>query len=89
MDFNLGTADRLDIADLLQGENAENLDQYIMAEQQGSDAVLHIKSDGGLASDGSNADQRIVLKDVEIPQGSNPSDFIQSMLDDGQIKIDQ
>ncbi|MGA4494217.1 Ig-like domain-containing protein, partial [Vreelandella venusta] len=89
MDFNLGTADRLDIADLLQGENAENLDQYIMAEQQGSDAVLHIKFDGGLAPDGSDADQRIVLKNVEIPQGSSPSDFIQSMLDDGQIKIDQ
>ncbi|WP_141101324.1 type I secretion C-terminal target domain-containing protein, partial [Halomonas campaniensis] len=95
MDFNMGqfgadsAADRLDIADLLQGENAENLDQYIKAEQQGADTVLHVKSDGGLAADGSNADQRIVLKDVEMPQGGNSSDFIQSMLDDGQLKIDQ
>ncbi|SDI32591.1 type I secretion C-terminal target domain (VC_A0849 subclass), partial [Vreelandella titanicae] len=93
--FNMGKfgadseSDRLDIADLLQGENADNLDQYIMAEQQGDDAVLHVKSDGGLASDGSNADQRIVLKGVEIPQGGSSSDFIQSMLDDGQLKIDQ
>ncbi|MBS3670106.1 type I secretion C-terminal target domain-containing protein, partial [Vreelandella boliviensis] len=95
MDFNMGqfgadsAADRLDIADLLQGENAENLDQYIKAEQQGADTVLHVKSDGGLAADGSNADQRIVLKDVAMPQGGNSSDFIQSMLDDGQLKIDQ
>ncbi|MBT2774095.1 type I secretion C-terminal target domain-containing protein, partial [Halomonas sp. ISL-60] len=95
MDFNMGqfgadsTADRLDIADLLQGENAENMDQYIKAEQQGTDTVLHVKSGGGLAEDGSNADQRIVLKDVEMPQGGSSSDFIQGMLDDGQLKIDQ
>ncbi|HEB06526.1 MAG TPA: Ig-like domain-containing protein, partial [Halomonas sp.] len=95
MDFTLGrfgldaSADSLDIADLLQGENSENLDQYIKAEQQGADTVLHVKSDGGLALDGSNADQRIVLKDVEMPQGGSSSDFIQSMLEDGQLKIDQ
>ncbi|WP_016913262.1 type I secretion C-terminal target domain-containing protein, partial [Vreelandella stevensii] len=95
MDFNLGqfgvdsAADRLDIADLLQGENAENLDQYIKAEQQGADTVLHIKSDGGLASDGSNADQQVVLKGVQMPEGRSSSDFIQSMLDDGQLRIDQ
>ncbi|WP_221885451.1 Ig-like domain-containing protein [Vreelandella populi] len=94
MDFQLGRfsgsgeADRLDLADLLQGEDSGNIDQYIYAEQQGSDTVLHVKSDGGLKAGGDNADQRIVLKDVEIPQGSSSSDFIQSMLNDGQLKID-
>ncbi|MGQ7263229.1 type I secretion C-terminal target domain-containing protein [Vreelandella sp. V005] len=95
MDFHLGEfgvdneADRLDLADLLQDEDSSNIDGYIFAEQQGDDTVLHVKSDGGLTADGSNADQHIVLKGVEMPQGGNSSDFIQSMLDNDQLKIDQ
>tara|TARA_R110001599_G_scaffold242210_4_gene441830 strand:- start:404 stop:613 length:210 start_codon:yes stop_codon:yes gene_type:complete len=61
----------------------------VFAEQQGDDTILHVKSDGGLTADGSNADQQIVLKGVEMPQGGNSSDFIQSMLDNDQLKIDQ
>ncbi|MBE0465290.1 DUF5801 repeats-in-toxin domain-containing protein, partial [Halomonas colorata] len=93
MDFTVGKfgadsqADRLDLADLLQGENSGNIDQYIHAEQQGTDTVLHVKSDGGLAADGSNADQYIVMKGVDM-QGSSSSDFIQSMLENDQLKID-
>ncbi|MGP8292382.1 DUF5801 repeats-in-toxin domain-containing protein [Vreelandella zhanjiangensis] len=93
MDFTVGKfgadsqADRLDLADLLQGENSGNIDQYIHAEQQGSDTVLHVKSNGGLASDGSNADQRIVMKGVDM-HGSSSSDFIQSMLEHDQLKIE-
>ena len=83
------SADRLDLADLLQNENAGNIDQYIKAEQKGADTVLHIKSDGDIASDGSNADQQIVMKNVQMPQGTNSSDFIQSLLDNDQLKIDQ
>ncbi|MCP1328439.1 type I secretion C-terminal target domain-containing protein, partial [Halomonas sp. 707D4] len=95
MDFNKGVygkdaqADRLDLADLLKGENSDNIDQFIHAEQKGSDTVLHIKSDGGLAANNTNADQRIVLKDVTMPQGESSSDFIQSLLDQHQLKIDQ
>ena len=95
MDFQLGEfgvddeADRLDLADLLQDENSGNIDDYVFAEQQGDDTILHVKSDGGLTADGSNADQQIVLKGVEMPQGGNSSDFIQSMLDNDQLKIDQ
>ncbi|MGP9634179.1 type I secretion C-terminal target domain-containing protein, partial [Halomonas sp. AOP43-A1-21] len=93
MDFHVGrftgsdSADRLDLADLLQGEDSGNIDQYIHAEQQGTDTVLHVKSDGGLAADGSNADQYIVMKGVDM-QGSSSSDFIQSMLENDQLKID-
>ncbi|WP_227390144.1 Ig-like domain-containing protein [Vreelandella malpeensis] len=95
MDFKKGVygqdaqADRLDLADLLQGESSDNIDQFIHAEQKGSDTVLHIKSDGGLAANNTNADQRIVLKDVTMPQGESSSDFIQSLLDQHQLKIDQ
>lgn len=95
MDFHMGEfgvdgeADRLDLADLLQDESSGSIDEYIFAEQQGDDTVLHVKSGGGLTSDGSNADQMIVLKGVEMPQGGNSSDFIQSMLDNDQLKIDQ
>ncbi|WP_241524666.1 type I secretion C-terminal target domain-containing protein [Vreelandella sulfidaeris] len=95
MDFHMGEfgvdgeADRLDLADLLQDESSGSIDEYIFVEQQGDDTVLHVKSGGGLTSDGSNADQMIVLKGVEMPQGGNSSDFIQSMLDNDQLKIDQ
>ncbi|WP_447046099.1 retention module-containing protein [Vreelandella sp. H-I2] len=95
MDFSLGKfgvdgeADRLDLADLLQDQGSGSIDDYIFAEQQGGDTVLHVKSGGGLAADGSNADQHIVLKGVEMSQGGNSSDFIQSMLDNDQLKIDQ
>ncbi|UYG01692.1 type I secretion C-terminal target domain-containing protein [Halomonas sp. GD1P12] len=95
MDFNKGVygkdaqADRLDLSDLLKGESDEAIDQYIRAEQKGSDTILHIKSEGGLSADNSNADQRVVLKDVTMPQGESSSDFLQSMLQDHQLKIDQ
>nr|WP_319022806.1 Ig-like domain-containing protein [Halomonas sp. S3-1-8] len=95
MDFTRGVfgqedqADRLDLADLLQGESSDTIDQFIHAEQDGSDTILHIKSQGGLAEDNSNADQRVVLKDVSMPQGESSSDFLQSMLQDHQLKIDQ
>ncbi|WNL43920.1 Ig-like domain-containing protein [Halomonas sp. PAMB 3264] len=94
-DFNKGVfgqdaqADRLDLSDLLKGESDESIDQYIHAEQKGSDTILHIKSEGGLSADNSNADQRVVLKDVTMPQGESSSDFLQSMLQDHQLKIDQ
>ncbi|RUR27757.1 type I secretion C-terminal target domain-containing protein, partial [Vreelandella andesensis] len=95
MDFNLGVfgtdsdADRLDIADLLQGEENADLDQYIFAEQDGDNTVLHIKSDGGISENGGNADQQIVLQNVQMPEGVNSSEFIQSLLENDQLKIDQ
>lgn len=69
MDFNTEEGDKLDIADLLQGENEGNIGSYIFAEQEGDNTVLHISSDGTLGENGEGADQKIILKNVDM--GSN------------------
>ncbi|GKW49302.1 hypothetical protein NCCP2165_15170 [Halomonas sp. NCCP-2165] len=92
-DFTLGefgtdaNADQLDISDLLQGAGVGNIDGYVVAEQSGSDTILHIKHDGGISGDGSNADQTILLSDVSMG-GNNSADFIQSLIGDGQLNIE-
>ncbi|MDN3521042.1 retention module-containing protein [Halomonas ramblicola] len=96
MDFTLGDfgtdadADKLDISDLLQGAGfgSEDIDDYILARESGSDTMLHIKHDGGIDNgDGSNADQTILLKDVGM-DGNDSSTFIQSLIDSGQLDIE-
>ncbi|WP_431023493.1 retention module-containing protein [Halomonas sp. H5] len=92
-DFTLGDfgsdadADQLDISDLLQGANVGNIDGYVFAEESGSDTILHIKHDGGISGDGSNADQMILLSDVSMGD-DNSAAFIQSLIDDGQLSIE-
>ncbi|WP_146803501.1 type I secretion C-terminal target domain-containing protein, partial [Bisbaumannia pacifica] len=94
-DFTLGDfgsdadADQLDISDLLQGADfgSEDINDYIFAEESGSDTILHIKHNGGISGDGSNADQTILLSDVSMG-GNNSADFIQSLIDNGQLDIE-
>ncbi|PKM04346.1 MAG: hypothetical protein CVV16_05240, partial [Gammaproteobacteria bacterium HGW-Gammaproteobacteria-6] len=92
-DFNLGTytgsgqADRLDIADLLQGENAGSIGNYVLAQQEGADTVLYINSQGALNGAGS-ADQIIRMESVSMG-GVNSDDFISNLISSGQLNIDQ
>ncbi|MCH8498461.1 MAG: Ig-like domain-containing protein, partial [Marinobacter sp.] len=81
-----GEADRLDIADLLQGENAGNIGEYILAQQEGSDTVLYINSQGTLTG-AASADQVIRLENVSMG-GASSEDFIQSLINNGQLHID-
>ncbi|WP_322407034.1 Ig-like domain-containing protein [Idiomarina sp. PL1-037] len=92
-DFTLGNfssdedADRLDLSDLLQGESTGTIDNYLYAEDDGNgNTVLHINSEGNLGTD--NADQVVTLQDVQMADGQSSSDFIQQMLNDGQLLID-
>ncbi|SEK33071.1 calcium-binding protein, partial [Halomonas daqiaonensis] len=86
-------ADRLDLADLLQGEDEASIGDYIFAKEDGSDIVLHVSSDGTLGIDGANADQMITLEGKSFTDfGANPgdsADLLQQMLDSGQLNIDQ
>lgn len=93
-DFSLGEfgvdadADKLDISDLLQGASDSNVDAYVFAEEDGSgNTVLHISSDGQLGSNGAEADQTIVLKDVGM-NGAESSAFLESLIDNGQLDIE-
>ncbi|MCK7460337.1 Ig-like domain-containing protein, partial [Idiomarina aminovorans] len=93
-DFALGNfasdeeADRLDLSDLLQGESTGSIDNYLYAEDDGNgNTVLHINSEGNL-SGSDNADQVVTLQDAQMADGQSSSDFIQQMLNDGQLLID-
>ncbi|MBD3897836.1 type I secretion C-terminal target domain-containing protein [Halomonas sp. ML-15] len=83
----------LDIADLLQGESVATIDQFVFAEEDGSDTVLYISSGGSLAGDKDNADQTIRLEGKSFGDfGASPgdsSDLITKMIDSGQLHIDQ
>jgi hypothetical protein len=77
----------LDLAELLQGENEGNISGFIVAEQVGGDTVLYIKHDGGIATDGSNADQKVVLEGYGM-EGKGSEDFLQHLLQHSQLNID-
>lgn len=90
-DFSIAEGDVLNLTDLLSEMPAGAQDAYVLSEADGTDTILHISTSGGLAvgDDGniSGADQTILLNGVDmgtIP----PSDFIQSLIDDGQLDID-
>ncbi|WP_183313424.1 DUF5801 repeats-in-toxin domain-containing protein, partial [Halomonas fontilapidosi] len=95
MDFTLGVfgtnadADKLDLSDLLQDADfaTENINEYIVAETSGNDTILHIKHDGNISGDGSDADQAILMKGVDMGGDTSPA-FIQSLIDDGQLDIE-
>ncbi|WP_273134025.1 Ig-like domain-containing protein, partial [Marinobacter vinifirmus] len=83
-----GEADRLDLEDLLQGENETNLLNYIIAEENGNgDTVLYVNSQGSLSGETANADQVITLENVTM-DGQTSEQFIQALLNNGQLNID-
>ncbi|MFD2631628.1 type I secretion C-terminal target domain-containing protein [Idiomarina piscisalsi] len=93
-DFALGNfttddeADRLDLSELLQGESVSSIDSYLHAEDDGNgNTVLYINSEGDL-NGSDNANQLVTLQDVQMAEGQSSSDFIQQMLNDGQLLID-
>ncbi|MBC7756698.1 MAG: type I secretion C-terminal target domain-containing protein, partial [Bdellovibrio sp.] len=75
---NFGTAagtDKLDLRDLLTGENSGNLQNYLHFEKSGTDTIIHISSTGGFSADshnigaaftGANEDQRIVFTATDL-----------------------
>lgn len=97
MDFNVAEGDKLDLADLLQGENAGNLEQYLHFSQSGDDTLLQISTQGGFSAAGANAavvaDQQILLKGVAFDSlagaGASDHDIIAKLLHTGQsLKTD-
>ncbi|QDC44384.1 retention module-containing protein [Methylophilus medardicus] len=81
-DFNKAAVsqggDVLDVRDLLQGENAGNLVNFLHFEKSGSDTIVHISSNGGFSADAHNVSgsfssgnttQQIVLSGVDLTTG--------------------
>lgn len=80
-------ADRLDLSELLRTDSTDKVDDFIFAEQRGESTILHVKSDGGLTTNGDNADQQIVLENVSMGDKTS-SQFLDDLIAKGQLNID-
>ena len=86
--------DVLDLSELLQGEDATDLNSllnYVHFEQVGSDTVAHISSNGGF-SGGYNSgaeDQTIVFENTDlIGSFTNDQQVLEDLLGSGKLIVD-
>ncbi|MDP3977165.1 MAG: type I secretion C-terminal target domain-containing protein, partial [Pseudomonas sp.] len=91
-DFNIGEGDRIDLSDLLQGENDTNIDNYLQVVTTGTETVLQVSSTGQLNAGGA-ADVTINLENGGAPvdlssYGSTSSQIVSSLIAGDLIKID-
>ncbi|WP_019592497.1 type I secretion C-terminal target domain-containing protein, partial [Thioalkalivibrio sp. ALRh] len=94
-----GDADRLDLSDLLVGADSDNVDEFILAVEDGEgNTVLYVRTEGdtspgnsGNANNGNGEwahNQSIVLEGVSM-DGRDSAEFVKQLLDNDQLKIDQ
>ncbi|AMD00697.1 DUF5801 repeats-in-toxin domain-containing protein [Halomonas chromatireducens] len=92
-------ADRLNLSDLLIGEEEEGADisNFILAEGDENETTLYISSQGNLDGNKYNADQIIKLegksfdswRDGDDQPFANGDDLIKHLIETGQLHIDQ
>jgi hypothetical protein len=87
--------DVLDLHDLLQGEEkSSDLSQFLNFSKSGADTVLKVSTDGNLGATGSNYDQLITFKGVDLTAGhsltttADQNALIKELIDQGKLKID-
>lgn len=87
--------DVLDLHDLLQGEEkSSDLSQFLNFSKSGADTVLKVSTDGNLGTSGSNYDQLITFKGVDLTAGhaltttADQNALIKELIDQGKLKID-
>ncbi|PKO79765.1 MAG: hypothetical protein CVU19_16115, partial [Betaproteobacteria bacterium HGW-Betaproteobacteria-13] len=86
-----GTADRLDLADLLKDESSATIDNFLSVEQVSGNTVLHVSSSGGFAGGYSAGaeDQTIVLENVTFDSALSSHDIINQLITNNQLLIDK
>jgi VCBS repeat-containing protein len=94
LDFAEGAnGDSLDLSDLLQAEDASNIANYLHAESDGTDTVIHISQlggyDGDYAAHTNATDQVITLEGVDLSGQGSSEQIIQYLLDNHNLTIDQ
>ncbi|GAO70434.1 adhesin LapA, partial [Comamonas sp. E6] len=87
--------DVLDLHDLLQGEEGStDLSKFLNFSKSGADTVLKVSTDGNLGATGSNYDQLITFKGVDLTAGhsltttADQNALIKELIDQGKLKID-
>ncbi|WP_146875792.1 type I secretion C-terminal target domain-containing protein, partial [Halovibrio variabilis] len=93
MDFSSSENDKLDLSELLDGENENNINEYIFAEEEDGTTTLYISSDGNLSGK-ENADQVVHLEgktfsDLGAAPNEGGSELIAKLIENGQLNIDQ
>jgi Ca2+-binding RTX toxin-like protein len=82
-----GEGDQLELSDLLQDATSDTLTDYLMAREEDGDTVLYVNTDGALGDNVDNAHQSITLNGVSM-DGQTSEQFLESLLNNGQIKIE-
>ncbi|MFT5706363.1 MAG: Ca2+-binding RTX toxin-like protein, partial [Oceanospirillaceae bacterium] len=84
-DFNQSEGDKLDLSDLLTGENIGNLDDYLSFKKDGSDTLINVKSAGS-----GNVDHVIKLENLDLTNDGNNTDtaIINDLLAGNNLIID-
>ncbi|MGE8444138.1 MAG: VCBS domain-containing protein, partial [Comamonas testosteroni] len=87
--------DVLDLHDLLQGEESStDLSKFLNFSKSGADTVLKVSTDGNLGATGSNYDQLITFKGVDLTAGhaltttADQNALIKELIEQGKLKID-
>ncbi|WP_192036903.1 retention module-containing protein [Halomonas sp. YLGW01] len=93
-DFSLAEGDSLNLTELLVDETTDSIDDYLHAEPSatGDDTILHVSTTGGFGGDFSNnsgqEDQTITLEGVSM-DGQSSQAFINDLIQNGNLNIDQ
>ena len=83
-DFNTAQGDVIDLRDLLQGENSDNITDYLSFSMSGGNTTINIKHTGS-----GNVTQQITLEGVDLSSfGSDAQAIIDSLISSGHLKID-
>jgi len=86
-------SDKLDLRDLLQGESAGTLTNYLHFEQAGSDTLIQISSSGGFTGGtyvAGETDQTIILNGIDLVSayGTTDANIITNLLSQGKLVTD-
>ncbi|KKO47622.1 hypothetical protein VT06_15970, partial [Arsukibacterium sp. MJ3] len=83
-DFNTAQGDVIDLRDLLQGENSDNITDYLSFSISGGNTTINIKHTGA-----GNITQQITLEGVDLSSfGTDTQAIIDSLINSGHLKID-
>jgi VCBS repeat-containing protein len=83
--------DKLDLRDLLEGENSGNLANFLHFEISGTDTIVHVSSDGGFSGgyNAANEVQTITLQGVNLVGSfTTDQDIIQNLVDNKKLITD-
>jgi hypothetical protein len=86
-DFDADEGDVLDLSDLLVGENAGNIGNFIFVDESGGDSTLYISTTGAMGGVGNAAEAAVNADQVIHLDGVTGVD-INTLISNGNLDID-